>query len=162
MTYELTPFCICHLLRYLLRFTAMKRHESPRKGSSGGYLKVFDSRKRRVRGMWERGGKNFANMTLTDELGNKLSRWMPPKGARSTKPVCITESCSSNARTNNFCRSAYPPSLKLFTHQPTCHSWKLPVNAKPPSKKKYATSNAGCRPWDRCALTKSVPIISPK
>ena len=58
----------------------MNRHESPRKGSSGGYLKVFDSRKRRVRGMWERGGKYFANMTLTDELGNKLTRWMPLEG----------------------------------------------------------------------------------
>ena len=58
----------------------MKRYESLRKGSSGGYLKVFDSRKRRVRGMWERGGKYFANMTLTDELGNKLTRWMPLEG----------------------------------------------------------------------------------
>jgi integrase len=61
----------------------MKRYESPRKGSSGGYLKVFDSRKRRVRGMWERGGKYFANMTLTDELGNKLTRWMPLEGGSS-------------------------------------------------------------------------------
>ncbi|RTZ65700.1 MAG: hypothetical protein DSZ35_08610 [Verrucomicrobia bacterium] len=58
----------------------MNRHESPRKGCSGGYLKVFDSRKRRVRGMWERGGKYFANMTLSDELGNKLTRWMPLEG----------------------------------------------------------------------------------
>ena len=58
----------------------MKPYESLRKVSSGGYLKVFDSRKRRVRGMWERGGKYFANMTLTDELGNKLTRWMPLEG----------------------------------------------------------------------------------
>ena len=58
----------------------MNRHERPRKGTSGGYRKVFDSRKRRVRGMWERGGKYFANMTLTDDLGNKLNRWMPLEG----------------------------------------------------------------------------------
>ena len=57
MTYEIYLFKICHLLRYLLRFTAMKCLDCPRNGSPRGYLKVFDSRKRRVREMWERGGK---------------------------------------------------------------------------------------------------------
>jgi len=35
----------------------MKCLDCPRNGSPRGYLKVFDSRKRRVREMWERGGK---------------------------------------------------------------------------------------------------------
>jgi hypothetical protein len=35
----------------------MKGLDCPRNGSPRGYLKVFGSRKRRVREMWERGGK---------------------------------------------------------------------------------------------------------
>ena len=27
-------------------------------------------------GMWERDGKYFANMTFTEEMGNKINRWI--------------------------------------------------------------------------------------
>ena len=30
--------------------------------------------------MWERGEKYFANMTITEEMGNKTNRWIPLEG----------------------------------------------------------------------------------
>lgn len=49
------------------------------------YQKVFDSRKRRVRGLWQRNGKFFANLTVADDLGRKSSQWVPLTGASFTE-----------------------------------------------------------------------------
>ena len=53
----------------------------PRKPRPDNYHKVFDSRKRRVRGLWQRNGRYYANLTLSDDLGKKSSRFVPLSGA---------------------------------------------------------------------------------
>jgi len=64
------------LLRFILA--------TPRKPPASIYQKVFDSRKRRVRGLWQRNGKYFANLTVADDLGRKNSRWVPLAGTSFT------------------------------------------------------------------------------
>ena len=59
---------------------AVNRPESPRKGRTKSYRKVFDSRKRRVRGIWIRGDQYYANLTVTDAFGAKSSQWIPLDG----------------------------------------------------------------------------------
>ena len=58
----------------------LNRPESPRKGRTKIYRKVFDSRKRRVRGIWIRGDQYYANLTVTDAFGAKSSQWIPLDG----------------------------------------------------------------------------------
>ena len=48
------------------------------------YQKVFDSRKHRVRGLWQCTGKFFAHLTFAADLIRKSSRWVPPVGASFT------------------------------------------------------------------------------
>ena len=62
----------------------MNRNATPRKPQASVYQKVFDSRKRRVRGLWQRNGKFFANLTVADDLGRKTSRWVKLKGGSFT------------------------------------------------------------------------------
>ena len=69
------------LLRYLLRFTAIQATATPRKPRPNPYRKVLDSRKRRVRGVWQRNGHYYANLTVADDLGRKTSRWVLLAGA---------------------------------------------------------------------------------
>lgn len=38
-----------------------------------------------MRGLWQRSGKFYANLTVTDDLGNKSSRWVPLEGATLTE-----------------------------------------------------------------------------
>lgn len=52
----------------------------PRKPRPDNYHKVFDSRKRRVRGLWQRNGRYYANLTVCDDLGKKSSRFVPLSG----------------------------------------------------------------------------------
>ena len=59
----------------------MQAIEKPRKPNTDTYIKVFDSRKRRVRGLWQRNGRFFANLTVADDLGRKTSRMVPLSGA---------------------------------------------------------------------------------
>ena len=61
--------------------TASNSHDNPvqivtqRQHERGQYAKVFDQRKRRVRGLWERNGSYYAQMTLADEgTGRKAVR----------------------------------------------------------------------------------------
>ena len=51
------------------------------KSQASVYQKVFDSRKRRVRGLWLRNGKYFANLTVAEDLGRKSSRWVELNGS---------------------------------------------------------------------------------
>ena len=62
----------------------MQATASSSKPSASVYQKVFDSRKRRVRGLWLRNGKYFANLTVADDLGRKSSRWVPLAGCSFT------------------------------------------------------------------------------
>lgn len=80
MTYESKQFPNVTLLRYLLRCEAMQAITNPSKNRPTRYQKVFDSRKRRVRGVWERNGRFYANFTVSDDLGQKSSRWVPLAG----------------------------------------------------------------------------------
>ena len=59
----------------------MQATAKPRKLSRDTYRKDFDSRKRRVRGMWQRNGRHFGNLTVADDLGRKTSRMVPLSGA---------------------------------------------------------------------------------
>ena len=58
---------------------AVQAAERPRKPRDT-YSQVFDSRKRRVRGMWLRNGRFFGNVTVADDLGRKTSRFVPLTG----------------------------------------------------------------------------------
>ena len=60
---------------------AMQATATPRKPRPNPYRKVLDSRKRRVRGLWQRNGRIYANLTVADDLGRKTSRWVPLAGA---------------------------------------------------------------------------------
>jgi hypothetical protein len=62
----------------------MNGFATPRKPTASVYQKVFDSRKRRVRGLWQRNGKCFANLTVADDFGRKSSQWVPLAGASFT------------------------------------------------------------------------------
>lgn len=53
--------------------------ERPVRPTRDTYRKVLDSRKRRVRGLWQRNGRYFANLTVTDDLGRKSARMVPLK-----------------------------------------------------------------------------------
>ena len=53
----------------------------PRNSRPDTCAKVLDSRKRRVRGLWQRNGRFFANLTVADDLGRKNSRMVPLNGA---------------------------------------------------------------------------------
>lgn len=58
---------------------------SAAKSQSETYRKVYDSRKRRVRGLWQRNDRFFANFTASDDLGVKSSRWVPLAGITLTE-----------------------------------------------------------------------------
>ncbi|MGO8927923.1 MAG: phage integrase SAM-like domain-containing protein [Limisphaerales bacterium] len=48
---------------------------SPRQHGGAHYSKVFDQRKRRIRGLWERNGAYYAQLTVVDEsTGKKIVR----------------------------------------------------------------------------------------
>ncbi len=75
------------MLRYLLRFNVMQPAASPRKGPVAGYQKVFDSRKRRMRGLWQRNGKYYANLSVADDLGRKTSKWVALAAVTLTQAI---------------------------------------------------------------------------
>jgi integrase len=58
---------------------------SSAKSRANCYQKVYDSRKRRVRGIWQRNDHFYANFTVTDDLGGKSSQWVPLEGATLTE-----------------------------------------------------------------------------
>lgn len=51
----------------------------PRKPRRDNYHKVFDSRKRRVRGLWQRYGHYHANLTMSDVPKDRLKPMMPSR-----------------------------------------------------------------------------------
>jgi integrase len=55
------------------------------KSRPDNYQKVYDSRKRRMRGLWQRNGAFYANLTVTDDLGTKSARWVPLAGTTLTE-----------------------------------------------------------------------------
>jgi len=59
----------------------MQAIETHRNTRPDTYRKVLDSRKRRIRGMWQRQGRYFANLTIADDLGRKTARMIPLNGA---------------------------------------------------------------------------------
>jgi len=59
----------------------MQAVATSRKPSADTYRKVFDSRKRRVRGLWLRNSRYFANLTVSDDLGRKSTRMVPLAGS---------------------------------------------------------------------------------
>jgi len=54
----------------------MQARAKRRKPHTHAYRKVLDFRKRRVRGLWQRNGRFYANLTVTDQLGRKSSQWV--------------------------------------------------------------------------------------
>ena len=71
----------------LLRCESMQANERPRKPASNSYHKVLDSRKRRVRGVWQRNARFFANISVADDLGRKTAKWVPLEGATLTEVI---------------------------------------------------------------------------
>jgi len=41
------------------------------------FERVLDGRKQPIRGLWRRGGKFYARLTVQDESGNKLEKRIP-------------------------------------------------------------------------------------
>ncbi|MGC1376794.1 MAG: site-specific integrase [Anaerolineales bacterium] len=58
-----------------------------RNSASHRYHRVLDSRKRRVRGLWQRNGRFFANLSIADDLGRKTPKWVPLDGATLTEVI---------------------------------------------------------------------------
>src|SRR5436190_1419391 len=58
----------------------MQATATPRKPRPDSYRQVFDSRKRRVRGIWQRNDRYYGNLTVADDMGRKSSRWVPLTG----------------------------------------------------------------------------------
>jgi hypothetical protein len=62
-----------------------------RQHGGGRYSKVFDQRKRRIRGLWERNGTYYAQLTVLDEnTGKKIvrrTRLMSWVGAMTGQPL---------------------------------------------------------------------------
>jgi integrase len=73
------------LLQYLRQCCLVKRNESPSKnnGTQSGssrrykYTKVQDNRKHPIRGLWRRNGNFRARITVENEAGRKVLRWVP-------------------------------------------------------------------------------------
>jgi integrase len=65
----------------------MQANEMPRKSTANRYHKVLDSRKRRVRGVWQRNGRFFANVSIADDLGRKTPKWVPLEGDTLTEVI---------------------------------------------------------------------------
>jgi len=59
----------------VVRCIGRRATAKPRKPRTDSYHKVFDSRKRRMRGLWQRNGRYDANLTVSDDLGRKTSRF---------------------------------------------------------------------------------------
>ena len=55
---------------------------SPRQHRAARYTKVLDQRKRPIRGLWERNGRYYAQITMEDQVnGVKQVRRVPLEGA---------------------------------------------------------------------------------
>jgi hypothetical protein len=80
----------------LPRFTATQTAASPGKPRPNAYRKVLDSRKRRVRGVWQRSGHYYANLTVADDLGRKTSRRVLLAGASFDDPAGHIWDCRWN------------------------------------------------------------------
>ncbi|MGE3311708.1 MAG: hypothetical protein AB7O66_17210 [Limisphaerales bacterium] len=59
--------------------------ETQHRRTQDTYRKLFDTRKRRVRGLWRRNGRWFARIRVGDDLGRKKSPFTVAEGA-STVP----------------------------------------------------------------------------
>ncbi|MBL9140064.1 MAG: site-specific integrase [Verrucomicrobiales bacterium] len=59
----------------------MKPDATPRGGRPGAYLPVFDGRKQRVRGLWQRRGQYVARLTTETPDGSKKLIWHVLEGA---------------------------------------------------------------------------------
>ena len=58
---------------------------SPKQHRRGTYSKVMDKRKRPIRGLWERNGRYYAQLTVEDQItGMKQVKRVPLEGVRST------------------------------------------------------------------------------
>jgi len=71
--------------------------------------------------MWERGEKYFANMTFTEEMGNKTNRWIPLEG---------TSVVQARTQYLKAARAAKSPELGNFTTQSICQHWSPPAKDK--------------------------------
>ncbi len=58
-----------------------------RQHASGGYAKVFDQRKQRVRGLWERNGTFYAQLTIPHPDDRAAGRAARPDGGQGRQPV---------------------------------------------------------------------------
>ncbi len=101
----------------------MQAVETPRKRTRDTYSKVFDTRKRRVRGLWQRNGRYFANLTVADDLGRKKSQFAPLSAgtldeAKADYARLLTERADNRLRPlgmvptfAEYLRKAYLPAL---------------------------------------------------
>src|SRR5213593_3229900 len=51
------------------------------------YQKVKDARKRAIRGLWRRGKRFYARLSIEDESGRKQVRWIPLIDNQTKQPV---------------------------------------------------------------------------
>jgi hypothetical protein len=62
----------CNFVKYpQILGTTLKPRGALHQHRRGNYSKVFDQRKRRVRGLWERNGAYYAQITVADEATGK-------------------------------------------------------------------------------------------
>lgn len=74
----------------------------PRQHGVAQYRKVYDARKRRIRGLWERNGRFYAQLTLEDaNTGKKEVRRIPLEGAKTVAQAVIKQQDLLKERRDN-------------------------------------------------------------
>lgn len=111
-------------------FKGMQAPETRRSRQSDTYSKVFDHRKRRVRGLWSRHGRYFANITVGDDMGHKKQRFVPLNAssleeAREDQSRLVTERADFQLRPmgmsptmEEYLHNSYLPSLRASGKRP--------------------------------------------
>lgn len=104
----------------------------PRQHGLAHYSKVFDQRKRRVRGLWERNGAFYAQLTVLDDASGKKAvrrTRLEDADGHPVNSVCFRDRQAEGGRTDLF---------QLFEWTPDIHcqsgwaGWERAPNQQEP------------------------------
>src|SRR5437016_4583321 len=115
----------------------MQAIETHRNARADTYRKVLDSRKRRVRGMWQRQGRYFANLTVADDLGRKTARMVPLNGATLDEAKADYARLQTERADDRLRPLGLTPTLADYIE---VHTQRLAVSGKRPSSVQKETA----------------------
>jgi len=55
------------------------------------YTKVLDNRKHPIRGLWRRGDRFLARLTVEDDAGRKIVKWVPLEAQTASQAADLTK-----------------------------------------------------------------------